>query len=69
MGFMTVGELRKVIFGVRDEFDVRTVVVSAPFDDEEVEIVGIAREVDHISLRVAVVDDVTREIRLEDERF
>lgn len=66
---MNVGELRRILTGVPDTTQVSCGVVSAPFDDEEVELLDAVRVADRVVLHVLVVDEVDRGIRDDDARL
>jgi len=66
---MTVDDLLKALRGLPSDAEVFARVVSAPFDDESVELVGAAREETRLVIQVAVLDDITRELRKQDEEL
>jgi hypothetical protein len=66
-GKMTVRQLRRALVGLLDDGEVLTRVVSAPFDDETVELIDVQTDSGCVVIAVAVVDDVAREMRAEDE--
>lgn len=64
---ITLGQFRAVTRDLSDDAPIVVAVLSAPFDDEAVELQELVIEGGQVFLCVAVVDDVAREIQAEDE--
>lgn len=64
---MTIGQFRNATAGLHDDTQLIADVVSAPFDDEAVELIDVLVDAGWVFLRVAVIDDVTRELRAEED--
>src|SRR5207247_215348 len=66
---MTVGQLRRALAVLPEDGEVQVEVWSAPFDDEEVELIDVRSEGDGLVITVDIIDDFARELQEEDARL